>query len=94
MRGKDATRLDSRSILYEFTFFHTIAVSLGGGSLFNSYAHTPYAISHYNNLSASAQRDMSKWSAKEQKTPNEDALREDDLQYGTGGMTEEELAEK
>lgn len=37
---------------------------------------------------------MSKWSAKEQKTPNEDALREDDLQYGTGGMTEEELAEK
>ncbi|UKZ79161.1 DNA ligase 4 [Trichoderma virens FT-333] len=36
---------------------------------------------------------MSKWT-REQKTPNEDALREDDLQYGTGGMTEEELTEK
>ncbi|KAH6603551.1 dna ligase 4 [Trichoderma cornu-damae] len=37
---------------------------------------------------------MSKWRAGEPKTPDEDALREDDLQYGTGGMTAEELAEK
>jgi hypothetical protein len=37
---------------------------------------------------------MSKWKAEEPKTPNEDALREEDLQYGTGDMTEEELAAK
>ncbi|KAL7818029.1 ATP dependent DNA ligase domain-containing protein [Trichoderma aethiopicum] len=37
---------------------------------------------------------MSKWTAKETKPPDEDALREDDLQYGTSGMTEEDIAEK
>lgn len=37
---------------------------------------------------------MSKGTAKETKTPDEDALREDDLQYGTSGMTEQEIAEK
>lgn len=37
---------------------------------------------------------MSKWKAEEPKTPDEDALREEDLQYGTSGLTEEELAAK
>lgn len=37
---------------------------------------------------------MSKWKAEEPKTPDEEALREEDLQYGTSGLTEEELAAK
>lgn len=37
---------------------------------------------------------MSKWKVEEPKTPTEDALREEDLQYGTSGLTEEELAAK
>jgi DNA ligase-4 len=37
---------------------------------------------------------MSRWTPKEEKAPDEDALREDDLQYGTSGMTEAEIAEK
>lgn len=37
---------------------------------------------------------MSKWKVEEPKTPDEDALREEDLQYGTSGLTEEELAAK
>ncbi|KAL7819122.1 hypothetical protein V8C26DRAFT_396075 [Trichoderma gracile] len=37
---------------------------------------------------------MSKWTPKEEKAPDEDALREDDLQYGTSGMTADEITEK
>jgi hypothetical protein len=72
--------------------FASLSLLLGiGVSCYNSnFAADTHIIGTALNHSAT----MSKWKVEEPKTPDEDAVREEDLQYGTSGLTEEELAAK